>query len=72
MAAGFALTRAPDSGAAELAAAPRELRARLLELADADRDAYRPVLAALALPRGEPQRASALSAALSGCGGRAA
>ncbi len=65
MAAGFALARAPDRGLTELAGRAAELRARLLALADADRSSYEPVLAALALPRGEPRRAPALREALS-------
>ncbi len=65
MAAGFALARAPDRVLTELAGRAAELRARLLELADADRDSYQPVLAALALPHGEPLRAAALREALS-------
>jgi len=65
MAAAFALTRAPDAALTRQAGRAVELRAVLLGLADADRSAYQPVLAARALPRGDPRRASALPAALS-------
>jgi formiminotetrahydrofolate cyclodeaminase len=52
---------APDAAIAERAEA---LRTRLLELADEDLFAYRPVLEALRRPREDPERPAALAAAL--------
>jgi formiminotetrahydrofolate cyclodeaminase len=67
MAAAFALARADADGERMGAVAHRagELRARLLELADADDRAYQPVLDALALQREDRRRPAALTAALS-------
>jgi formiminotetrahydrofolate cyclodeaminase len=67
MAAAFALTRTPgESGEiAEIARRARELRARLLELADADISSYEPVLRARSLDRGDSRRRSAIEDALS-------
>jgi formiminotetrahydrofolate cyclodeaminase len=67
MAAAYALTRAGCDGEGMTALQRRAgaLRARLLELADADTRAYQPVLDALALERGDSGRAPALRAALS-------
>jgi methenyltetrahydrofolate cyclohydrolase len=48
----------------ELRDRARELRARLLTLADDDTRSYRPVLDALALPRADPSRPARLQAAL--------
>ncbi len=64
---------AGDSGMGEWAAGDRgawaragALRARLTALAEEDLESYRPVLTALALPPGSPERALALARALSG------
>jgi formiminotetrahydrofolate cyclodeaminase len=69
MAAAFALARAgaerEGEAIAQLQRRAGALRARLLELADADMAAYRPVLDALALDRGDSRRPSALADALS-------
>jgi formiminotetrahydrofolate cyclodeaminase len=66
MAAAFALTRNPSAGdIAEIARRARELRARLLELADADISSYEPVLRARSLDRGDSRRRSAIEDALS-------
>jgi formiminotetrahydrofolate cyclodeaminase len=67
MATGFAITRSGADGErmATLRDRASALRARLLELADADLRAYQPVLDALALERGERRRSAALGAALS-------
>jgi formiminotetrahydrofolate cyclodeaminase len=53
---------APDEAIAEKAEA---LRTRLLELADEDLFAYRPVLEALRRPRDDPERSVSLAGALS-------
>jgi formiminotetrahydrofolate cyclodeaminase len=60
MAASFA------DGATEAAARAGTLRARALELAEADQDSYPPVLAAARLAADDPARPAALAAALSG------
>lgn len=71
MVAAFALARASEEedeeeeSIAGLHSRAGELRAQLLELADADTRAYQPVLDALALTHEDEQRASALRAALS-------
>lgn len=67
MVAAFAQTRTttPEESLTQLHSRAGELRARLLELADADTRAYQPVLDALALTREDEQRAAALRAALS-------
>lgn len=67
MAAAFALEREhrEDTEMAALRVRAATLRARLLELADSDRGAYRPVLEALALGREDPRRTEALCASLS-------
>ena len=68
MAAGFA---PGEAGAADTAGRPgararaAALRARALELAQADESSYGPVLEALALPRAQPGRREAVAAALS-------
>jgi formiminotetrahydrofolate cyclodeaminase len=66
MVCAFAPASAQDESARELARRARELRARLLELGDADTRAYRPVLDALALDHADSRRAATLAAALSG------
>jgi formiminotetrahydrofolate cyclodeaminase len=67
MAVAFALARADADGERLAATADRarELRVRLLELADADGRAYQPVLDALGMERENSRRAGALAAALS-------
>jgi len=49
----------------ERAASARGLRERALAVADAERDAYAPVLEALALPADAPERATRVASALS-------
>jgi formiminotetrahydrofolate cyclodeaminase len=67
MAAAFALARggADSRGIAEVQRRAGALRARLLELAEADERSYQPVLDALALDGGDNRRPSALAEALS-------
>jgi methenyltetrahydrofolate cyclohydrolase len=67
MAAAFALARAggDDGAMAQAASRARALRARLLELAEADIASYEPVLQALGLDPGDSRRRSALEGALS-------
>jgi formiminotetrahydrofolate cyclodeaminase len=57
MVAGFA-------GHAEIAARGRTLREQLLASAEADQECYAPVLAAVRLPRDDPDRRARLDAAL--------
>jgi formiminotetrahydrofolate cyclodeaminase len=66
MAAAFALARggADSRGIAEVQRRAGALRARLLELAEADERSYQPVLDALALDGGDSRRPSALAEAL--------
>lgn len=63
MAAGFSTNQLDDAGA--VAAQAQELRARVAPLAQADAVAYAAVLAALAMPRDDPDRADAVRRALS-------
>ncbi len=67
MAAAFAAGRAnADEGrCAHARDRARALRAQLLALADADLSSYQPVLQAMALEHGSPERASAVRGALS-------
>lgn len=66
MAAGLELAReTPDPALSEgLPERARELRAQALALADRDLSSYAPVLDALRLPAGHPERAQRLEAAL--------
>jgi formiminotetrahydrofolate cyclodeaminase len=69
MTAGITLAR-PDAEPtrermSEIAARARALRARSVALAQADLEAYAPVIAALRAPREDPGRAARLDAALS-------
>ncbi len=69
MAASFTLARPKYAGVhhrmADVRREAKVLRRRLLELAEADADAYEPVIAALRLPDRHPQRADKLEAARS-------
>jgi methenyltetrahydrofolate cyclohydrolase len=66
MSASIELARepSPEEVGAELPDRAAELRQELLELADRDLSSYAPVLDALRLPAGHPERAERLDAAL--------
>ncbi len=60
----LARERAPEEVGPEVPARATELRTEALELADRDLSSYAPVLDALRMPAGHPERAERLEAAL--------